>query len=195
MEFNEIESVLEGILFASGDAVPVKRIAAVLDITGEAVIKSARLIEEKYRAENRGIRLVQMGETLQLCSAPEHYDVIMEIMETRSPPKLSPAALEVLSIVAYFQPATRAYIDQVRGVDSSYTVGMLCDRGLITPCGKLDVPGRPTIYETTDVFLRSMGISELSQLPPLPELVRDEGHGALIEKINRMRDDTAENPA
>ena len=188
MEFNEIESVLEGILFASGDAVPIKRIAAVLDISEQAVSESAGLMEEKYRTENRGIRLVQMSESLQLCSVSEHYDIIMKVMETRSPPRLSQAALEVLSIVAYFQPATRAYIDQVRGVDSSYTVGMLCDRGLIVPCGKLDVPGRPTIYETTDVFLRSMGISDLSQLPPLPELVRDEGHGALIEKINQMRD-------
>ena len=106
---------------------------------------------------------------LQLCSAPEYADYIRAALETRKPPKLSQAALEVLSVVAYFQPVTRAYIESVRGVDSSYTVSVLEERGLIEPCGHLDAPGRPTIFRTTPTFLRTFGLSSLQELPELPE--------------------------
>ena len=99
---------------------------------------------------------------------------------------LSPPALETLAIVAYFQPVTRAYIDKVRGVDSSYTVGVLIERGLIRPCGKLNAPGRPTVFETTDVFLRTMGIQGLSQLPPLPDMNNGEGLEKLQEEIQKL---------
>ena len=97
---------------------------------------------------------------------------------------LSQPALETLAVVAYFQPVTRAYIDQMRGVDSAYTVGILLERGLIEICGKLDVPGRPSLLKTTDVFLRTMGISELSQLPPLPDMTSGEG----VEKLQNAID-------
>ena len=105
------------------------------------------------------------------------------------PPKLSPAALEALAIVAYFQPVTRAYIDQVRGVDSSYTVGVLIERGLIEPAGKLDVPGRPTLYRTGDMFLRTMNIGSLDELPALPDIGTDEGIIALQNQIEALQSD------
>lgn len=110
-------------------------------------------------------------------------------MEQRKPPMLSQSALETLAIVAYFQPVTRAYIDQVRGVDSSYTVSSLAEKGLIEICGKLDVPGRPSVFKTTDVFLRTMGISSLDELPELPDISTNEGMDKLKSEIERLQDE------
>ena len=187
MEINEISSALEAILFAAGESVPASRIAQVLGVEEEKVMNAAAALAAEYEREMRGIRLLRLEDKLQLCSAPEFSQLITMALETRKPPRLSPSALEVLAIVAYYQPVTRAYIDQVRGVDSSYTVGVLTDRGLIEPCGKLDVPGRPTIYKTGDVFLRTMGISSLSELPALPDTASDEGIIALQNKIDALQ--------
>ena len=168
MDDREIERTIEGILFASGDSVPVERIANVIGVTAAEIIERAQVLADYYTFEQRGIRLVRLGDSLQLTSAPEQGDFITRILETRRPPRLSASALEVLAIAAYFQPVTRAYIDSVRGVDSSYTVGMLAERGLLEPCGKLDAPGRPTLFRTSESFLRVMGISALEELPDLP---------------------------
>ena len=131
------------------------------------------------------MRIVTMDGKLQMCSAPEYAPYITKTLEQRRPPMLSQSALETLATVAYFQPVTRAYIDQVRGVDSSYTVGVLTDRGLIEVCGKLDVPGRPSLFRTTDAFLRTMGIRSLDELPPLPDMKTGEG----IEKLQNAIDE------
>ncbi len=122
-----------------------------------------------------------------MCSAPEFAPYIGKVLEQRKAPALSQPALETLAVVAYFQPVTRAYVEQVRGVDSSYTVGMLCERGLIEECGRLDVPGRPVLFKTTDVFLRTMGISQLSQLPPLPDMTNGEGIQKLQSAIDKLQ--------
>lgn len=135
LEMKEIESAMEGILFASGEPVAIDRICLALDIdraTAELVLQK---LSDYYAYERRGIRLVRMEESYQLCSAPEYADVIRRAFEIRKPAKLSQPALEVLAIIAYYQPTTRAYVDQVRGVDSSYTVGLLLDRHLIEECG------------------------------------------------------------
>ena len=119
----------------------------------------------------------------------KYASVITKTLEHRKPPMLSQPALETLAVVAYFQPVTRAYIYQVLGVDSSYTVGVLLDKGLIERCGKLDVPGRPSLLRTTDVFLRTMGVSELSELPELPDISASDGAKKLedaIEKLNTV---------
>ena len=187
MEINEISSAIEAILFASGDSVPVSRIAQVLGVEENEIKKAADGLAEEYEKSVRGIRLLRLEDKLQLCSAPEFSRVITQALETRKPPRLSPSALEVLAIVAYYQPVTRAYIDQVRGVDSSYTVGVLTERGLIEPCGKLEVPGRPTIYKTGEVFLRTMGISSVDELPALPDLGSDEGIIELQNKIDALQ--------
>lgn len=181
----EISSAIEAILFAAGESVPVARLSLILEATEGEIDYAAAELAEKYEREGRGMRILRLDDRLQMCSAPEYAPYITKTLEQRTPPKLSQPALEALAVVAYFQPVTRAYIDQVRGVDSSYTVSVLQQRGLIEPCGKLDAPGRPALFRTTDVFLRTMGISELSQLPPLPDMTSGEG----IEKLQNAIDE------
>ncbi len=176
---------LEAILFASGDPVSIDRLADVLEIEREDVIDCVEELELHYKKFNSGIRIVRLEDEYQMCSNPEFADVIVKTMRHRKPPKLSQAALEVLSIVAYFQPVTRAYIEDVRGVDSSYSVNMLTERGLIEPCGKLEVPGRPTLFRTTENFLRVMEIEQLEDLPALPEIAHEEGVEALRAAIEQ----------
>ena len=181
----DISSAIEAILFAAGDSVPVARLSLVLGVDEKEINLRAKELQDKYSFEQRGMRILRLDDKLQMCSAPEFAPFITKALEQRKPPMLSQAALETLAMVAYFQPVTRAYIDQVRGVDSAYTVGMLTERGLIQVCGRLDVPGRPSLFRTTDVFLRTMGISELSQLPPLPDMTNGEG----IEKLQNAIDE------
>ena len=169
MELRELKGAIEGILFASGEPVRIDRLAAVLAAEPELISDAAASIADELSYNGRGIRLVRLDNMLQLCSAPEYADYIRADLETRKPPKLTQAALEVLSVVAYFQPVTRAYIESVRGVDSSYTVSVLEERGLIESCGHLDAPGRPTLFRTTPNFLRTFGLSSLQELPELPE--------------------------
>lgn len=184
MDEHELESAIEGILFASGEPVSAKRIAAVL-VTGEReVFEAAERIRLRLINEGRGIRLVRLEDSLQLCSAPELSDVIRLALETRKPPKLTQTALEVLAITAYFQPVTRAYIDDMRGADSSYTVGVLTERGLIEPCGTLDAPGRPTLFRTTAAFLRVFGLQSLDDLPELPQKEGAEGEQLKIPDLD-----------
>jgi len=174
-EWPAIAPAVEAILFAAGESVPVSRIAKALGSTEEEIFRIARLLADDYAFRQRGIRLLCMEDRLQLCSAPEFSEDIVRVLEKRKPSRLSPTALEVLSIVAYYQPVTRAYIEQLRGVDSSYTVSLLQQRGLIEPCGRLDAPGRPTLFRTGENFLRAMGLRSLEELPPLPDVTTDEG--------------------
>lgn len=186
MEHDELLAAVEAILFASGDPMKASRIAQVLGEETQTVITAAKELQEAYQDAASGIRLVQMNDSLQLCSAPEYATYVVRALEQRKPPKLSQSALEVLAVVAYFQPVTRAYIDQVRGVDSSYTVGMLTERGLIEPCGRLEAPGRPTLYQTSALFLRTMGITNLEELPVLPDLTASEGTEKLQAAIREL---------
>ena len=172
-EMKEIEAAVEGILFASGEPVHIDRIclAAELDRpTAELVLQK---LMDYYSFERRGMRLLRLEDSWQLCSAPEYADVIRRAFEIRKPAKLSQPALEVLTIIAYYQPTTRAYVDQIRGVDSSYTVGLLLDRHLIEECGRLQVPGRPRLYRTTKTFLRAFHLNSLEDLPEMPGMEAD----------------------
>lgn len=172
-EMKEIEAAVEGILFASGEPVHIDRIclAAKLDRpTAELVLQK---LMDYYSFERRGMRLLRLEDSWQLCSAPEYADVIRRAFEIRKPAKLSQPALEVLTIIAYYQPTTRAYVDQIRGVDSSYTVGLLLDRHLIEECGRLQVPGRPRLYRTTKAFLRAFHLNSLEDLPEMPGMEAD----------------------
>jgi len=174
MDDYEVQCAIESILFVSGEPVRIDRIAAVLDIEEAEAELAAEKLRDKLSFERRGIRLIKLDDSLQLCSSPEYAGYIRQTLETRRPPQLSPPALEVLAIVAYFQPVTRAYIDQVRGVDSVYTLGLLLDRGLVESSGRLAAPGRPMLYRTTHVFLRTFGIESLNRLPELP-LIENSG--------------------
>ena len=173
MEMKEIEAAVEGILFASGEPVAADRIAVALELDRDTVDQVLRRLADYYSYERRGMRLVRMEDTWQLCSAPEYADVIRRAFEIRKPAKLSQPALEVLTVIAYYQPTTRAYVDQIRGVDSSYTVGLLLDRRLIEECGRLQVPGRPRLYRTTKAFLRAFHLNSLDDLPEIPGLEAD----------------------
>ena len=168
MEVKEIESAIEGILFAAGDPVGVERLCMALDLDRATVDNVCQRLADYYSYERRGVRLLRLENSYQLCSAPEHADCIRRAFESRRPARLSQPALEVLAIIAYYQPTTRAYVDQIRGVDSAYTVGLLLERDLIEECGRLAVPGRPILYRTTQTFLRSFGLSSLEELPELP---------------------------
>ncbi len=193
MELKEIEAAMEAILFAAGDPVSVERLCLTLDIdkpTAEAV---AQRLADQYSFERRGIRLVRMENAYQLCSAPEYAEAVRRALESRKPARLSQPALEVLAIVAYFQPTTRAYVDQVRGVDSSYTMGLLVERELIEECGRLAVPGRPTLFRTTQTFLRSFGLSSLEELPELPSSSPEDGQITLemqaeVERLKTLQE-------
>jgi segregation and condensation protein B len=169
LELKELEGAIEGILFAAGDPVPVDRICFVLEQDKETVESVCQRLADQYSYERRGTRLVKLENSWQMCSAPEYADYIRKTLESRKPAKLSQPALEVLSIIAYFQPVTRAYIEQVRGVDCSAVMQGLQQKGLIEERGRMDLPGRPLLYGTTPNFLRCFGISSLEQLPPLPQ--------------------------
>ncbi|MDR2665607.1 MAG: SMC-Scp complex subunit ScpB [Oscillospiraceae bacterium] len=168
MEIRDIESAIEGILFASGDPVSIERIALVLGVEHSAVSDISGRMGDRYSYERRGMRIVRVGDCLQMCSSPEYADIIRLALETGRQPRLSAPSLETLAVVAYFQPVTKAYIEQVRGVDSSYTISALLGRGFIEPVGRLDAPGRPITYGTTAIFLRTFGIASLDELPELP---------------------------
>ena len=173
LEIKELESAAEGILFASGEPVQLDRICTALELDRPAAEQILQHLSDYYAYERRGIRLLHMDDSWQLCSAPDYADAIRRAFEIRKPVRLSQPALEVLTIVAYYQPTTKAYVDQIRGVDSAYTVSLLLERGLIEECGRLQVPGRPRLYRTTQGFLRTFHLSSLDELPEMPDLQGD----------------------
>ena len=177
-DMKDLEAALEGILFAAGEPVHIDRICSSLEIGRSTAEKLLGKLHDYYAFE--------------LCSAPELAGIIRRTFEIRKPAKLSQPALEVLAIVAYYQPVTRAYVDQVRGVDSAYTVGLLLERNLIEVCGQLkEQPGRPRLYRTTENFLRSFHIGSLEELPPLPGM-DDSGQLRLDDGENPDTDTAAE---
>ncbi len=165
MERTEIESVIEGILFASGEPVQTARMAAVLEVGQGVIDEAAEALSGRVRFERRGVRVVRLDKAWQMTSAPEHADWIRKALEERKPPPMSRAALEVLSVAAYYQPVTRQQIERARGVECGATIASLCDKGLLAEAGRLDVPGKPIKYKTTPAFLRVFGLSSLKELP------------------------------
>ena len=192
MDMKEIESAVEGIVFAAGEPIAVERICTALEMDRPTVEQVLQKLMDYYSYERRGVRLLRIEDSYQLCSAPEYADVIRKAFEIRKPAKLSQPALEVLTVIAYYQPTTRAYVDQIRGVDSSYTIGLLLDRKLIEECGRLQVPGRPRLYRTTKQFLRAFHLTSLEELPEMPDL-GGEGQMRLNEE-GKIVDDAALSP-
>ena len=189
LDMKELESAMEGILFASGEPVQIDRICTALDLDRPTAERILQKLMDYYAYERRGIRLLRMEDSWQLCSSPDYADVIRKAFEIRKPAKLSQPALEVLTIIAYYQPTTRAYVDQIRGVDSSYTVGLLLDRHLIEECGRLQVPGRPRLYRTTKAFLRAFHLNSLEDLPEMPGMEADgqlrlAEDGSVLDDVN-----------
>ena len=191
LEMKEIEAAVEGILFASGEPVGIERICVAMEMDRPTVELVLQRLGDYYAYERRGMRLIRMEDSYQLCSAPEYAPIIRRAFEIRKPAKLSQPALEVLTVIAYYQPTTRAYVDQIRGVDSSYTVGLLLDRHLIEECGHLQVPGRPRLYRTTQTFLRAFHLRSLDELPEMPGLEAD-GQIRLEDAILQPREESGE---
>lgn len=169
MDLSKYIPALEAILFAGGEPVPAARIAAALELSEQNVEKTAVLLEQKLSSKDSGIELLKLSDGYQLATKKQFEEPIRTVFELRRSTPLSSAAFEVLAVVAYNQPVTKAYVEQVRGVDCSGVMSSLVLKGLIEECGRLDLPGRPILYGTTDTFLRCFGLSDLSELPALPE--------------------------
>lgn len=163
-----IKNAIEAILFASGDSVSLGRMAQALELTEKQVKKYADSLVEEYNSTLRGITIIRLEDSYQMVSAEEYAPQIRTVMDLRRNTPLSQAAMEVLAVVAYNQPVTKAFVEQVRGVDCSGVIGSLTAKDLIEEKGRLELPGRPLVYGTTENFLRCFGISDLSELPEIP---------------------------
>lgn len=173
-----IREAFEAILFAAGQPMTYEKLAQALDITEEEASACADELALSY--EGRGIQLIRVGDGCQLVTREKYLPYIRTALGVRRGGNLSRASLETLAIIAYNQPVTRAYIDEVRGVDTGYVVSSLVEKGLIASKGRLDVPGRPMLYGTTDAFLRVFGLERLDQLPPADQfLSRDDGESGV----------------
>ena len=167
MEFEQLQRAIEAILFAAGEPVETVRLAHALETDIQEIIRAAQALLDTYAFERRGVRIVRLEKAWQMVSSGEMADYVTKALETRKPPKLSGAQLESLTIIAYYQPATKAMVAQIRGVDSSYSLSALMNKKLICEAGRLNVPGRPIQYATTPDFLRTFGLSSLEELPEI----------------------------
>lgn len=166
---SELTSAFEAVLFSGGEPQSIDRFSQVFDITPEKVVKVMEALEKRLNEQKSGLELLRLDNTYQLATKAEYADYIKKMFDIRRRTPLSPAALEVLAVVAYNQPATKSFIEQVRGVDCSGVVTTLVEKGLIEERGRLELPGKPLLYGTTKNFLRCFGINDLSELPPLPK--------------------------
>lgn len=168
MSDKNMRNAIEAILFANGDSVPVSRIAAALELTEKETKAHIEALMAEYEYRAGGITIIKLEDSYQMVSREEYAPQIRTVMDLRRNIPLSQAALEVLAVVAYNQPVTKAFVEQVRGVDCSGVIGSLTAKDLIEEKGRLELPGRPLVYGTTENFLRCFGISDLSQLPEIP---------------------------
>ncbi len=167
MEQNEIQRAIMAILFAAGEPVDAKRMAFALEAEEDTVHRETQALMDALSFDRSGIRILRLENAYQMCSSGEMAPYVTKALETRKPPKLSASQLETLTIIAYYQPATKAYVEQLRGVDSAYSVSALLTKKLIEECGRLNVPGRPILYRTTPDFLRTFGLQSLEELPEI----------------------------
>lgn len=193
MSKSNILASLEAMLFAAGDPVEPAKLAEVLDIDIENIIKMLGHLEAMYDENNRGLRLIRIDGKYQLCTREEYADEVKGLLEIKKNSPLSQAAFEVLAIVAYNKSVTKSFIEQIRGVDCSGSISNLVQKGLIEEKGRLDLPGRPLVYGTTDRFLRCFSLTSLDDLPDLPENpdLKDDSQTSLFEGAEQ---ENAENP-
>ena len=170
METEDLQRVIEAILFAAGEPVETARLAQVLEVDPCDIEAAADALADRLAFDRRGIRVLKLEKKYQMVSSGEMADYVTKALETRKPPKLSSSQLETLTIIAYYQPATKAMVEQIRGVDSAYSVTALMNKKLIEEAGRLNVPGRPIQYRTTPDFLRTFALSSLEELPPIDKV-------------------------
>lgn len=167
MEISTMESIIESLIFSYGDALPLDKICEILELDRKTARNLIKNMMDNYNKANRGIIIRELNDKYQMCSKPDYFEYVSKLYQIRQKQALSQAAYEVLSIIAYNQPLTKAKIEQIRGVNSDSAVTRLLERNLIREAGKLDAPGRPRLYETTDEFLKCFGFKSIRDLPML----------------------------
>ncbi len=180
-----IECALEAVLFSLGEAVELEKLAEALEVREEEVKEAVAALKKKYEKDGRGIKIIEIENSVQMCSNPDYYECIQRVTQIKKQAGLSSAALETLSIIAYNQPVTKGTMDFIRGVDCTYSVAKLLERGFIDELGRAETPGRPILYGTTMEFLRCFGLKSLEDLPPLPER-------EVFEEASEKKDDVIE---
>lgn len=183
MDIDKIKGVIEAILFAAGREVTKNELVLALEISEDDLEKIISSMQEEYKTENRGIEIIKLNDSYQLCTKKELYQYIYPVLDKRSKPNLSGAALETLAIIAYNPRITRAEIEDIRGVSADACVYKLLEYGLIEEAGKLDLPGKPMSYKTTNEFLKMFGYSSLDDLPELPRYKVDENKQIVIDEL------------
>lgn len=174
MTEKELQCALEGILFAAGEPVRIEKAAQVFEVDEEDIRRAAKALADEYDEQKRGVAIIEIDRGYQLCTRDIYYKYIQELVGERRKQAISNAAMEALAIVAYKQPVTRTMIDNIRGVNSDAAVNRLLEHGLIDEMGRLDAPGKPILYGTTQAFLRSFGLKDLSELPPMDTKIKEE---------------------
>ncbi len=192
MEINQKKSIIEAILFAAGRPVTKNEMVLALEISEEDVENMIQNMQEEYKNENRGIELIKVEDSYQLCTKKELYEYIYPVLDKRNKPNLSNAALETLSIIAYNPKITRAEIEAIRGVSADACVYKLLEYGLIEEAGKIDLPGKPMSYKTTNEFLRMFGYSSLEDLPELPRYKLDENKQIVMDDLIEAKEENPE---
>lgn len=192
MKEDKIKGIIESILFAAGREVRITELMSALELSSDEVIKAVNGLKQSYKNEDRGLEIISIEDTYQLCTKKDNYEYIYPIFDKRSKPNLSQAAMETLAIIAYNPRITRAEIETIRGVNSDGTIYKLLDYNLIEEAGKLDAPGKPMTYKTSNEFLKMFGISNLQELPELPRYKLDENRQIVIDEI--LEEQEAEAP-
>lgn len=182
MDYKKQQGIIESILFAAGREVELKEIMSATELGHDEIISIIEIMKNEYSNENRGIEIIKVNDAYQLCAKKENYEYIYPIFDKRSKPNLSPAALEVVSIIAYNPKITRAEIEAIRGVGSDGSIYKLLEYELIQEAGRKDAPGRPTMYETSPKFLKMFGLTNLDELPELPRYKLDENQQIVIDE-------------
>lgn len=183
MEIDKIKSIIEAILFAAGRQVTIKELMISLEIPREELENIIVSMQEDYKIQNRGIEIIKLEDSYQLCTKKELYEYLYPILDKRTKPNLSNAALETLAIIAYNPRVTRAEIESIRGVSADACIYKLLEYGLIQEAGKSDLPGKPMTYVTSNEFLKMFGYTSLNDLPELPKYKLDENQQIVIDDL------------
>ena len=195
MEIEQVKAIMEAILFAAGREVKIKEFVTSLEINEEDVTTIMETLKEEYDQKRRGIQIIRVGDAYQMCTKKEYYEFVYPILDKRSKPNLSNAALEILAIIAYNTGVTKAEIEAIRGVNSDATIYKLMEYNLVEEAGKTDAPGKPMSYRTTVNFLKMFGYMNLESLPSLPKYKMDENQQIVIDDIlEEQRKDNEEAP-
>lgn len=194
MDKQQLQAAAEAILFAAGEPIALRRLAEALEVDTAELTQVLEALEQDLDARHSGVCLKRLGDKYQLCTRTEYAEEVRKVLELRRNTPLSQAAFEVLAVVAYNQPVTKAFVEQVRGVDCSGVMSSLAQKGLIAERGRLDLPGKPIVYGTTPAFLRCFCIESLDELPPLPEaesatIAEDDTEPASLTETSKDNDE------